>query len=245
MVNSPHLEAAVELDTELLKFSASLKSRGLPTTLKTAADLDEIMSVITNDIYPSLKLYEYYVIDVVSETKSFSTAWTNETPPAPTGLFVELSTLPDRELSAAFAKICLPENWSYLGPRFKTRIDPSKAVGFIAALTGLTPGKSTLDEASMKLSKILDIINVPQYEKYDADRETALRNTKNRIKYTRLDDHGPKFGPVTEKFIFSGLFCAHRPKLTIPLQTLVYHSLSLSSLGSPHHFAPKSTTLAL
>ncbi|KAI5477588.1 glycogen debranching enzyme, glycoside hydrolase family 13 protein [Pseudohyphozyma bogoriensis] len=206
VVNSPHLEAAVELDTALIEFSASLASRGLPTELKTAADLDKIMDVFAKEVYPSLKLYEFYVLDVIGEINTFRAAWVSKVPVATTD-YVELAMLPPAEVAKAFAKLCLPDGWSALGGRFGSHIDSTKAVSFVSALLGIAPNKENAEQATTELNKILNEVNLPQYKLYDLDHAAALENTKNRIRYTRLDDHGPKYGPITpQKPLVEALF---------------------------------------
>ncbi len=44
--------------------------------------------------------------------------------------------------------------------------------------------------------QILDAVNVPFYDEYDAECTEILQQTFNRIKYCRLDEHGPKMGEI-------------------------------------------------
>lgn len=201
VVNSPHLEGAVELDTALLEFSASLKSRGLPTELKSTADLDNIMDVVKNELLPSLKLYEFYVIDVKGQSEAFAAKWSSAKASTANGHANgrTLTALAPKELAETFAKRCLTDDYNQLGPRYHAQVRHAEATAFIAELTGLTPSSDTAEEARKALAKILDIVNVPLYELYDQDLKIILDNTRNRAKFTRLDDHGPKYGPITDK----------------------------------------------
>lgn len=56
---APHLRAAYELDTELLKYSASLQSRGLSTHLANEGDLQKICDGIEPNVINVLKLWEF------------------------------------------------------------------------------------------------------------------------------------------------------------------------------------------
>ena len=47
--------------------------------------------------------------------------------------------------------------------------------------------------------KIVDVINVPLYEAWQDDTRAAIDNIRNRTRYMRLDEHGPKLGPITKQ----------------------------------------------
>ena len=47
--------------------------------------------------------------------------------------------------------------------------------------------------------KVIDVLNVPLYEEWEADTKVALEQVRGRIKYTRLDDHGPRLGEITKE----------------------------------------------
>ncbi|KAI9136440.1 glucanotransferase domain of glycogen debranching enzyme-domain-containing protein [Paraphysoderma sedebokerense] len=70
LINSPHLRPAYELDEGLLEFSKSLKSRGLPTILKSEKDLNSILATLQSKILPQLKLWEYFVVNVLDAKES-------------------------------------------------------------------------------------------------------------------------------------------------------------------------------
>lgn len=199
MINSPHLEGAVELDTALLEFSSTLEKRGLPAELKSTADLDKIMQVITNEILPGLKLYEYYIVDVKAQSEAFAQAWTKGGHAASSDSKLDLKSLGPKDLAEAFAVQCLSSDWNQLGPRYHAQLKQLEAVAFVSQLTGAKPGAGSAEQAVAEIKRILDIVNVPRYEQYDQDLEAIVSNTKNRVKYTRIDEHGPKFGPITAK----------------------------------------------
>lgn len=199
----------------MLDFSASLASKGLPTTLNSAADLDLLMDAITRDVLPSLKLYEYYVIDVNSEVAAFSSTWSNapsSSSSSPSEPLTALTSLAPKDLVHEFATRCLPKNWDLLGTRFHAKVDQPAAISFVASLTGKRPSASTADEAVQAFINVLNTVNLPRYEQYDGDLATIISNTKNRVRYTRLDADGPKMGPITAK---SALSCLYLLRLTI------------------------------
>lgn len=157
------------------------------------------MDVITKEILPSLKLYEYYVVDVKAQSEAFTAAWRKSTSLKASSSSDDLKSMSAKDLSEKFAAQCLSPDWNQLGARFHAQVDQSTAVPFIASLTGASPGADTADSATAELKRILDDINVPRYEQYNQDLEAIVSNTKNRVKYTRIDEHGPKYGPITAK----------------------------------------------
>lgn len=194
---APHLTSAVELDSALLNFSATMSKRGLPTKLTTGADLDKVMAAIEKDVVKPLDLWQYYVIDVKAAGTAFDEAFaagkkaTIEPPSAP------LASLPERELGAAFAKACLPAGWETLSTRFAASVDAPRAVSFVCAYLGTDSPSSS--EASGALKRLVDMFNLPRYELYDDDYKSILEQTRGRIDYTRMASHGPQLGEVTPK----------------------------------------------
>ncbi len=206
VVNSPHLEGALELDTALIEFSNNLGTLGLPTELKSAADLDKIMDHITAKLLPSLKLYEYYVLDVAAQAAAFRKQWVATTQ-KPGAADKTAYNLADKALADKFAAEALPDKWNELSGRFGAQVDQKKAVEFVAAHFKLAPGAETAEQAGKEFSHILDVCNVPQYELYDADLKAIIDNTRNRVRYTRIDEDGPQKGPITnESTLVESLF---------------------------------------
>ncbi|KPV77934.1 glycoside hydrolase family 13 protein [Rhodotorula graminis WP1] len=204
--SSPHLAGALELDDALLDLSRNLASLGLPTTLNTDADLDAIMSHIEHKVLPSLKLYEFYALDVAGQKALFRDAWTasaadkGATTAPPQGRGTDLTSLSIEARAARFAETCLPDNWSHLGQRFHAQLDLKRAVAFIAEHLAIAPGSdSATDLAADEVARLLDVLNVDRYKQFDDDTKAILDNTKNRVKYTRIDEHGPRMGPITDK----------------------------------------------
>ncbi|GAA6056561.1 hypothetical protein JCM3770_004362 [Rhodotorula araucariae] len=203
--SSPHLAGALELDNALLDLSRNLASLGLPTTLASSADLDAVMAHIEHTLLPSLKLYEFYALDVAGQKARFHSAWTSAaldktmTAP-PQGRGTDLSSLSIEARATRFAETCLPPTWAQLGHRFHAQVDLPQAVAFIAEHLGIAPrSASAADHAADELARLLDVLNVDRYKQYDEDKKAILDNTRNRVKYTRLDEHGPRHGEISEK----------------------------------------------
>ncbi|ORY82459.1 glucanotransferase domain of glycogen debranching enzyme-domain-containing protein [Protomyces lactucae-debilis] len=183
--NSPHLCAAFALDTALLELSSNLSKLGLPTTLKSTQDLLAIMEAIKSRVLGTIKLWEFYVIDT---QKALSTmVFTQQ--PAPVGELNSQSSL------ESIADFCLSQgvvqNHQFLGDRFSKIVDPAKLGAIINALCCAKTDKLAF------ASRILDEINLRFYQEHNADQDAFMEQLYNRIKYVRLDSHGPKMGPIT------------------------------------------------
>lgn len=193
--------------------SRNLAALGLPTALNSVADLDAIMEHVENKVLPSLRLYEFYALDVAGQKARFREAWaaaSSKGAAAPQGQ-EDLTSLSIEDLSLRFAELCLPPTWNKLGKRHHAQLDLPKAIGFVAQHVSLTPGAETADQAADQVAKMLDVLNVDRYREFDEDKKAILDNTRNRVKYTRIDEHGPRVGPITEKYGYS---CQFQVKMT-------------------------------
>ncbi|KAF6752983.1 glycogen debranching enzyme [Ephemerocybe angulata] len=144
--NTPHLTPALELDTAILDFSASLESKDLPTLLESEDDLTIVMDA-----------FEKTVRDLTSGSTTSSTRAMSRPGAAKTS---RTSRLRNSRRSDTL------------------RADPN-----------------ALAEA---WGRVVDVLNVPLYEEWEDDTRTAIEHVKNRIKYTRLDQHGPKMGEISK-----------------------------------------------
>lgn len=182
--------------------SRNLAALGLPTALNSVADLDRIMDHVEHKVIPSLRLYEFYALDVAGQKTRFREAWSASSAAkqgaAPQGQ-QDLTSLSIEDLSLRFAELCLPATWNKLGKRYHAEIDLPKAIGFVAQHASLSPCAQTADQAADQVAKMLDVLNVDRYREFDEDKKAILDNTRNRVKYTRIDEHGPHVGPITEK----------------------------------------------
>ncbi|GFP57849.1 glycogen debranching enzyme [Trichoderma asperellum] len=207
LTTAPWLESAYELDTKLLELSGKLESLGLPVDIKNTEDLLEVMEGIKKHVILELQLWEYYAINVERDADQIVEAWTSgKTSPPQNGSatindFEHLKTAGLGE-HVAFIKEYALRGTDRLGERFRRRIEPSVAATSLAFHFGRYEGEATqsADKAAAKAKavEILDAINVDFYAEYDKDLNQILEQLFNRIKYVRLDDHGPKLGPINE-----------------------------------------------
>lgn len=195
-ITAPHLIAAIQLDGALIEFSNNLKKWGYPTELKNIDDIFKIMDGIKVNVLGSLKLWEYYVINVQDTLNNIEKNWesypidNNDTKKFKVNdeilnniedfaKFIETNTTDDsfKILSKRDAKILNSEN-------------------FIKILK-VNYGIDYNETITEKIRKLIDEINLPLYGEYDDDTSEILEQLFNRIKYLRLDENGPKQGPIT------------------------------------------------
>jgi len=206
---APWLESAECLDRRLCKFGKELKAHGLPTTFNNTDDLLKVMDGVKNIVLSDCKLWEFYVIDVEKSVNAIVEKWT-----AGQAKFID-----DSFSEAGLRGLEAVKGWSLkqkadwlvehalqggdrMGERFRRRIDPAVGASLLCALFGRydsrtdnTPDGQAAREA---ITSICNEVNLPFYREYDGDKAEILEQLFNRIKYVRLDDHGPKLGEVTE-----------------------------------------------
>jgi glycogen debranching enzyme len=202
-LTAPWLESALELDTALLKFSKNLKNLGYPTAVNSVRDLLQIMDGVKTHVLGTIRLWEFYVVDVESDAEAASTAWTkNEVAfPAKQDAFGANQWSLKRKADYLLQNALIGSE--QMGERFRRKIDPKIAAGLMQLIYGKYEGESGSgpDEAAITnaMVQILDEINLPLYKEYDADNSEILEQIFNRVKYVRLDEHGPRLGDINEK----------------------------------------------
>ncbi|CAO1618688.1 unnamed protein product [Sympodiomycopsis kandeliae] len=191
--NSPHLTPAEELDRALLEFSNSLASLGLPTDPKTTADVEAIMAGVKTHVLDKLLLWQYYVIDGKAATEAVSAAW-DQHQPASNGQAASSSS----ESLASLLKDRAVKNQLHFGDRYITQLDVATTVAILKS-----SGQGKNKEAALKeLASAIDILNVDFYKTYDEDVKAILSNLSGRLTYMRIEEGGPKLGPITPESPF-------------------------------------------
>ncbi|KAI6246850.1 Glycogen debranching enzyme [Erysiphe necator] len=206
---APWLRSALDLDNELLEFSSNLASNNLPTILTSTQDLTKIISALKENVIHKIRLWEYYIIDIERAADEAIEHWKNS--------------------NIKFAKINLEENFckqiynnssskaqissllfngflinkEILLERFSRRIDPNAAAALLKSRFGQfereNPNLIDLNTARIFILGIFEEVNLQLYQEYDKDVAQILDQIYNRVKYMRLDDHGPKLAIIDEK----------------------------------------------
>lgn len=190
--NTPHLTAALELDDAMIAFSVSLEEKGLPTVITSEADIGVLMAAFQEHIN-SLNFWQYYVLNVKAERESVKKALSAGNLHPWEGVayksVVELAEI--LRTSGYVNGIGAPEK------RFGTHVEGPVAAGLVKAAFVDIQDVEALADAWIR---VVDVLNVPLYEEWEADTKAAMDGIRNRMKYARLDDHGPKLGPITKEY---------------------------------------------
>lgn len=193
---------AYELDTALLELSKSIDQHGLPKRLETRQDVDNVMSHIKNSIFPQLKLWEYDIIDAERAIREFSSTITQSSSSHETHKDAykgveDVAKQPIKRQAELFGTYAVIEGTH--GTRFHRSVDIPRAISFIQSY-------AKEDEYKAVFQKLIEQYNLVWYELYDNDVKIALDNIKNRITYLRIDDNGPKWGEISERYDCYPLF---------------------------------------
>ncbi|EIW71077.1 hypothetical protein TREMEDRAFT_37541 [Tremella mesenterica DSM 1558] len=191
--NTPHLTPAVELEDALLELTQKLPTLGLPTTLRSSADLDILIPHIRSAIN-DVRLWEFYVFDVQASVRAVASALDSGDIKSWSGPDVHNKSL-DQLAEVVRSTPGTIDNYRAFCARFCTRIQSGIAAGLVRA--AWPQDDSTT--AAAKWGKVLDILNVDLYGECNDDVQAATDGIIGRLRFTRLDDHGPKMGGFTKK----------------------------------------------
>jgi glycogen debranching enzyme len=175
-----------------MALTEKLPSLGLPMNLKSSSDLDALIPYIQSAINGA-KLYEFYVFDVQSSAKAVAAAL--ESGEAKDWEGAPLAGKSLEQLSEIVKSQGIIENYRAYSSRFCTTIKPEIAAGFAQAAW---PNEDTTSLAS-KWGKVLDVLNVDLYTECNEDLAAAEDQVVGRLRYTRLDVHGPNMGEISDK----------------------------------------------
>ncbi|RDB20804.1 Glycogen debranching enzyme [Hypsizygus marmoreus] len=191
--NSPHLAPALELDSAMLEFSSSLASKGLPTVVQSEADVNTLMDAF-NDVIQSLNLWQYYTLDTARERQSVRKALSSGKCSPWLGPEVRGKTVVElAEIVKAHGKV---NGLGALASRFGVNVDAGLAASLIKAAFVEVTDPDALADA---WAQVIDVINVPLYAEWKDDTKVAVEQIRNRVKYTRLEAHGPRLGLITKE----------------------------------------------
>jgi glycogen debranching enzyme len=207
---APHLESAYELDTALVDFGSGLEKLGYPTDIKSSDDLDKIIEGVKKHCISKCKLWEFYTIDVDRDTANVMKSWRDGTVQFPgdhekafgsEGL-AEVPNWPLKRKADFVIERCMT-GLDRMGERHRRKVNSAKCAAFLSVLAGRHDTRGVNgpnDELAEKTCRqLLDELNLQFYKEYDMDAATICDQIRNRTKYVRLDDNGPKKGPITKE----------------------------------------------
>jgi glycogen debranching enzyme len=194
--NTPHLAPALEIDNAIIQLSASLELKGLPMRVESQQDVDTLTNALHTEL-TVLNLWQYYVLDMVNEKASVKASLENNSVLPWDGADVSgKSVVALAEILRASGKI---QGLGKLNGRFQVHVDGAISAGFAqAAFVDLADNVEALVDA---WARVVDVLNVPLYEEWEDDIKVALDNVRSRLKYTRLEESGPKMGAISQEYV--------------------------------------------
>ncbi|KAL7386629.1 hypothetical protein ABVT39_011254 [Epinephelus coioides] len=186
LVNSPHLRPAWVLDRALWHLTTRVaegryKAKGLPADITNESHLNAIRSVVWQDIFPQIKLWEFYQVKVDVAVEQFRTLLQN-------------GTKPDHSKTGGKKSLKIIQDPKYR--RYSNTVDMDSA---LETFVPHSFSPQHIEECCGWLRKKLNELNDEQYHIIHQHQEQAANCIVGNVVYERLADHGPKLGPVSKK----------------------------------------------
>ncbi|XP_033960867.1 glycogen debranching enzyme isoform X2 [Pseudochaenichthys georgianus] len=186
LVNSPHLRPAWVLDRAIWHLTTRIAegryaAKGLPADITKESHLTAIRSVLWEDVFPEIKLWEFFQIKVDLAVEQFRTLLLN-------------GTKPGQGKTGGKKSLKIIQDLSYR--RYGNTLDMD------SALETFVPHSSTpqhIEECCGWLKQKLDALNEEQHQIMHQHHEQAANCIVGNVVYEHLADHGPKLGPVNKK----------------------------------------------
>ncbi|XP_043941550.1 glycogen debranching enzyme isoform X2 [Protopterus annectens] len=186
LVNSPHLKPAWVLDRALWHLTCDVENgvyeaKGLPALITGDAHKNVIKKILLDDIYPKLKLWEFFQLDVDKAVQQFRALLTQGVN--------KKTTLSNPKVHL---KILQDPEYKRLGC----------TVNMDIALETFVPHSdepSSVEECCTFLEKRLKELNEEKRRLVSYHQEQAVNCVLANVTYERLADHGPKLGPITRR----------------------------------------------
>ncbi|KAI9204547.1 glucanotransferase domain of glycogen debranching enzyme-domain-containing protein [Polychytrium aggregatum] len=196
---APHLRPAYELDEALMKFSANLAPvYDLSPDLRTEEQLAQIMNVFKTKVLPGVRLWEFYVVDVANSVSELVNAWP-KSEESNYGPYADTNThnlsLKDKAEVLRRDALCDPKN----GLRFSKILQVDRVIPFLQKWCR-DHGKHISNNPPVKeYESILNEINLIYYQECDSDVASIDEQVTTRARYLRVQDHGPRLGPISRE----------------------------------------------
>ncbi|KAL6104713.1 agl [Pungitius sinensis] len=184
LVNSPHLRPAWVLDRAIWHLTTRVAkghyvAKGLPADITNERHLNAIRSVLWQDVYPQIKLWEFYQLKVDNIVEQFRILLLN-------------GSKPDHNRTGRKQSLRIIQDPNY--HRFGNTVDMD------SALETFVPHSSSqqhIEECCGWLRQKLNELNEDQYNIMRQHQEQAANCVVGNVVYERLAEHGPKLGPVS------------------------------------------------
>lgn len=215
---APWLESALELDSALLEYGEQLKELGLPTEFKSIDDLSKVIDAMKTHVVSKIRLWEYYAVDTERDAKAVVDAYESGNIKLPSGGFsdagvggLEVVKSWSLKQKGIFVQEKGLVNGLRIDGRYCRQVDPGVGAALLTAILGRYDTATGTSAAKDTIKGILDELNLPFYREYDADVAVIMQQVKDRVRYLRIDDNGPKLGPVTKQHPFIESYFSRLP----------------------------------
>lgn len=193
--NTPHLTPALEIDNCILDFSSGMESMGLPTLLKTSHDLDQVMAAFSEKLR-ALNLWQYYVLNREQERDDVRAALDSHNLPQQD--YPELASASDVvSIATVIRKNHLLLGVATFSKRYCVKVEATTAAAVVKAAFGSS--FDSKDDLAEVWGRVVDVLNVDLYKEANEDMEIAIKNIRNRVQYTRLDENGPRLASISKQ----------------------------------------------
>ncbi|KAJ3147450.1 hypothetical protein HDU89_005273 [Geranomyces variabilis] len=188
---APHLRSAYEVEDALLAFSATWNA-----VIETEEQLEQALGVVKTSVLPSVKLWEFYVVDLVPLLEAMRPLLGANDGSADDELCTDLNGLTLREQADVLRDTALLDRQD--GCRHAKTLDVKAAYRFMKKLSRDCK-LVDVDQMLLRYEQILNELNLVYYEEHDADLAVLIENISSRAKFLRLAPNGPRLGKLTKR----------------------------------------------
>lgn len=195
---APHLKSAIELDGALLDFSDKLAELNLPTEVNSPDDISVLIDGIQTHVLNTLNLWQYYVFNKTETLQQIEAYYYDSgSNIKPIEFPQDVDSLNIKSLADFTLEYANANEKIVFTDRYSNKLLTDK---FLTVLISLFQNHEIgFDQISSKASQIIDEINVDLYAAYDDDVKSIKNQLRDRIRFLRLDDNGPKLGKITKE----------------------------------------------
>ena len=169
----------------------------------STADVDTLMNALAKHL-KYIDFWQCYFLDVKTEREKAKVALlTNEAIPRDGPDVAGKTVVELFEILRDSGKVI---GYHGLAGRFSTEVGDPRIRQSVKT-TEVQEG--SLNKYCGHRTRAFDVLNVSLYEEWNADNRVALDSVENCLNCTRLDDHGPKLVPISERCVpshFGGSF---------------------------------------
>lgn len=188
LINSPHLRPAYVLDVALAQFSKEVAQgkwmqQGLQPEIRSEADIENIKARLRDHVFPRLRLWEFFTVDVELITGNFRTQVYH----------LNGGTRPHRE-----GRLKVTQDPQYR--RLRSSVDPNQVMElYNVEWPGAVCFEERIQCCCNALTSELNRLNQEAIDRLQGQLYKALEAIAGTIRYRFLASNGPHIPKVTEK----------------------------------------------